>query len=178
MLAAPGPTLGVLELDWSALARSLPTAETPRFSEIARSAGDEGQQDDGDQDLSRLLAELSPEELHATITDLLKAELASILLVEEDKIDVHRSVYDMGFDSLMGVELMTAIESRLGVRVPVMVLSEASTLDKLSGVLIDRLTRGDTDDDDDDAELASLAARHGADAETLADAPSEETTTR
>ncbi|WP_069383585.1 type I polyketide synthase [Halomonas caseinilytica] len=178
MLAAPGPSLGVLELDWSALARSLPTAETPRFSEIARSAGDEGQQDDGDQDLSRLLAELSPEELHATITELLKAELASILLVEEDKIDVHRSVYDMGFDSLMGVELMTAIESRLGVRVPVMVLSEASTLDKLSGVLIDRLTRGDTDDDDDDAELASLAARHGADAETLADAPSEETTTR
>lgn len=176
MLAAPGPSLGVLELDWSALARSLPTADAPRFAEIARAAGDEGQQDDGDQDLSRLLAELSPEELHTTVTDLLKAELASILLVEESRIDVHRSVYDMGFDSLMGVELMTAIESRLGVRVPVMVLSEASTLDKLSGVLIDRLTRDDIDDEDGDAELASLAARHGADA--IADAPSEEVTAR
>lgn len=164
MLAAPGPSLGVLELDWSALARSLPTAETPRFSEIARTAGDEGQQDDADQDLARLLDELSPEELHATVTELLKSELASILLVEEDKIDVHRSVYDMGFDSLMGVELMTAIESRLGVRVPVMVLSEASTLDKLSGVLIERLTRGDDEEADDDAELASLAARHGTEA--------------
>ncbi|WP_275287222.1 type I polyketide synthase [Halomonas elongata] len=176
MLAAPGPSLGVLELDWSALARSLPTADAPRFAEIARAAGDEGQQDDGDQDLARLLAELSPEELHTTVTDLLKAELASILLVEESRIDVHRSVYDMGFDSLMGVELMTAIESRLGVRVPVMVLSEASTLDKLSGVLIDRLTRDDIEDDDGDAELASLAARHGADA--IADAPSEEVTAR
>ncbi|MDR5858499.1 type I polyketide synthase [Halomonas eurihalina] len=167
MLAAPGPSLGVLELDWSALARSLPTAETPRFSEIARAAGDEGQQDDADQDLARLLDELSPEELHATVTELLKSELASILLVEEDKIDVHRSVYDMGFDSLMGVELMTAIESRLGVRVPVMVLSEASTLDKLSGVLIERLARGDDEeaDGDDDAELASLAARHGTETE-------------
>ncbi|MDL4864738.1 SDR family NAD(P)-dependent oxidoreductase, partial [Halomonas elongata] len=89
MLAAPGPSLGVLELDWSALARSLPTAETPRFSEIARTAGDEGQQDDADQDLARLLDELSPEELHATVTELLKSELASILLVEESRIDVH-----------------------------------------------------------------------------------------
>ncbi|MDL4864649.1 hypothetical protein NPJ88_020175, partial [Halomonas elongata] len=51
-----------------------------------------------------------------------------------------------------------------GVRVPVMVLSEASTLDKLSGVLIERLTRGDDEEADDDAELASLAARHGTEA--------------
>ena len=167
MLAAPGPSLGVLELDWPALARSLPTANSPRFSEVARAAGDESHQDDSDQDIAQLLADLSPEELHGTVTELLKAELASILLVEESKIDVHRSVYDMGFDSLMGVELMTAIESRLGVRVPVMLLSEASTLDKLSGVLIERLTRGDDADDengDDRAGLASLAAQHGADA--------------
>lgn len=167
MLAAPGPSLGVLELDWPALARSLPTADAPRFTEIARATGDESPQDDSDQDLARLLVELSPEALHTTVTELLKAELASILLVEESKIDVHRSVYDMGFDSLMGVELVTAIESRLGVRVPVMVLSEASTLDKLSGVLIERLTRSDDEDDengDNEAGLTSLAAQHGADA--------------
>ncbi|MDN3553983.1 SDR family NAD(P)-dependent oxidoreductase [Halomonas almeriensis] len=182
MLAAPGPSLGVLELDWPALARSLPTADSPRFSEVARAAGDESHQDDSDQDITQLLAELSPEELHGTVTELLKAELASILLVEESKIDVHRSVYDMGFDSLMGVELMTAIESRLGVRVPVMVLSEASTLDKLSGVLIERLTRGDDDDDasgDEQAGLASLAAQHGADAiADAAETPPQEATTR
>lgn len=169
MLVTPGPSLGVLELDWPALARSLPTADAPRFTEIARAASDEGPQDDSDQDLASLLVELAPEALHTTVTELLKAELASILLVEESKIDVHRSVYDMGFDSLMGVELVTAIESRLGVRVPVMVLSEASTLDKLSGVLIERLTRSDDEDDehgDNEAGLASLAAQHGADAVT------------
>jgi len=137
MLLSPlaAPSLGVLELDWSALARFLPTANTPRFKEIAR---------------------------NSAVVDLLRAELASILLIEEDKIDPQRSVYEMGFDSLMGVELMTAIENRLGVAISVMVLSEASTLDKLAGVLILKLQQNDEDTEEapQDA-LASLAARHG-----------------
>lgn len=64
----------------------------------------------------------------------------------------------MGFDSLMGVELMTAIENRLGVQVPVMVLSEASTLDKLAGVLIQKLHQHDEDVEESPQDaLASLA---------------------
>ena len=175
MLVTPGPSLGVLELEWGALARFLPTANAPRFDELAR-ASDDDSSVDTDDDISALLADLSPEELHSTVTDLLRAELASILLIEEEKIDVNRSVYDMGFDSLMGVELMTAIENRLGVQVPVMVLSEASTLDKLAGVLIQKLHQHDDDVEEapQDA-LASLAARHGADGLTES-APSASTT--
>lgn len=161
-----GPSLGVLELDWSALARFLPTAQAPRFDEIAREADEDERQEDGGEGLADLFASLTPEQLHAAVTDLLRSELSSILLIEEDKIDAQRSVYDMGFDSLMGVELMTAIESRLGVQIPIMVLGEASTLDKLAGVLIAKLHQQDDDEDDDastaDAEMASLAARHGA----------------
>ncbi|WAM54403.1 type I polyketide synthase [Vreelandella venusta] len=163
MLLTPGPSLGVLELEWGALARFLPTAQAPRFNEIARSSDDDGSVDH-DDDISALLADLSPEELHSTITELLRAELASILLIDEEKIDIHRSVYDMGFDSLMGVELMTAIENRLNVQVPVMVLSEASTLHKLAGVLIQKLHQHDNDVEETPQDaLASLAARHGAD---------------
>ncbi|WP_235041874.1 type I polyketide synthase [Vreelandella profundi] len=160
MLLTPGPSLGVLELEWGALARFLPTAEAPRFNEIAR-ASDDDNSVDADDDISALLADLSPEELHSTVTELLRTELASILLIDEDKLDVHRSVYDMGFDSLMGVELMTAIENRLGVQVSVMVLSEASTLDKLAGVLIQKMHQHDDIDDDSQNAIASLAAQHG-----------------
>ena len=160
MLLAPGPSLGVLELEWGALARFLPTAEAPRFNEIARASDDDGSLD-ADDDISALLADLSPEELHSTVTDLLRAELASILLIDEEKLDIHRSVYDMGFDSLMGVELMTAIENRLGVQVSVMVLSEASTLDKLAGVLIQKMHQHDDVEDAPQDAVASLAAQHG-----------------
>ncbi|AVI62959.1 type I polyketide synthase [Halomonas sp. GFAJ-1] len=177
MLITPGASLGVLELEWGALARFLPTANAPRFTEIARASDDDGSVDSND-DISALLADLSPEELHSTVTDLLRAELASILLIDEEKIDVNRSVYDMGFDSLMGVELMTAIENRLGVQVPVMVLSEASTLNKLAGVLIQKLHQHDDDVEEapQDA-LASLAARHGADGLTHESASSPVTET-
>ena len=161
-----GPSLGVLELEWGALARFLPTAEAPRFAEIARLADDEVRHHDGGDGITVLLAGLSPEEQRAAVTELLRTELAAILLIDEEKIDVHRSVYEMGFDSLMGVELMTAIEARLGVQVPVMVLSEASTLDKLAGVLIGRLGQGDDEEpseaQDEEARLASLASQHGA----------------
>ncbi|MGE6608508.1 type I polyketide synthase [Halomonas sp. NPDC076908] len=167
MLLTPGPSLGVLELEWRALARFLPTAEAPRFNEIAR-ASDDDSSADADDDISALLADLSPEELHSTVTDLLRAELASILLIDEEKLDIHRSVYDMGFDSLMGVELMTAIENRLGIQVSVMVLSEASTLDKLAGVLIQKMHQHDNDVEEapQDA-LASLAAQHGTEQSSL-----------
>ncbi len=160
MLLTPGPSLGVLELEWGALARFLPTAEAPRFNEIARASDDDGSAD-ADDDISALLADLSPEELHSTVTDLLRAELASILLIDEEKLDIHRSVYDMGFDSLMGVELMTAIENRLGVQVSVMVLSEASTLDKLAGVLIQKMHQHDDVEEAPQDAIASLAAQHG-----------------
>ncbi|MGM0615572.1 MAG: SDR family NAD(P)-dependent oxidoreductase [Pseudomonadota bacterium] len=165
MLLSPlaTPSLGVLELDWNALARFLPTANTPRFKEIARTSDDDGQSDGDSSDILALLETLAPDERHTAVVDLLRAELASILLIEEDKIDPQRSVYEMGFDSLMGVELMTAIENRLGVAISVMVLSEASTLDKLAAVLIHKLQQNDDDIEDapQDA-LASLAARHGA----------------
>ncbi|MFG6177349.1 type I polyketide synthase [Halomonas sp. THAF12] len=164
LLVHGGETRGILELDWSALSRFLPTAQAPRFLEIARHGEDDGRHDQDDS-LLKALAELPPEAMHEAIVDLLRAELAGILLIEEDKIDPQRSVYEMGFDSLMGVELMTAIESRLGVQVPVMVLSEASTLDKLAGVLINKLTQsGDAsaEDDTQDINIETLAERHGA----------------
>ncbi|WP_030072001.1 type I polyketide synthase [Halomonas alkaliantarctica] len=177
MLLTEGPSLGVLELEWGALARFLPTAQAPRFNEIARASDDDGSVDH-DDDISALLADLSPEELHSTITDLLRAELASILLIDEEKIDINRSVYDMGFDSLMGVELMTAIENRLNVQVPVMVLSEASTLNKLAGVLIQKLHQHDKDVEETPQDaLASLAARHGADGHTSEPASTSTTET-
>ncbi|MGM8930679.1 SDR family NAD(P)-dependent oxidoreductase [Salinicola halophyticus] len=160
MLVADVASLGVLELDWHALARFLPTAEAPRYREIARTAKDDGSQE-GDDDLQQLLASLAPEALYATLIDVLSKELAKILLIDEEKIDIHKSVYDMGFDSLMGVELVTALEARLGIQVPVMVLSEAGTLAKLCDYLMGKLRGDDTESDSDEDALSGLAAQHG-----------------
>ncbi|HBJ27493.1 beta-ketoacyl reductase, partial [Cobetia sp.] len=166
-LGKPGRSLGVLELEWGALARFLPTAATPRFDEIARRAGD----DDGSQaqqdDIAAALAGLSGEALQTAIVEILKGELSKILLIDVAAIDVNKSVYDMGFDSLMGVELMTAVEARLGISIPVMMISEAATLWRLAERLMHKMSAADGEDAESSSEdqaMAQLVKQHGGEA--------------
>jgi acyl carrier protein len=70
---------------------------------------------------------------------MLKKLVGEILRTPAAKIDEHRSLYDMGLDSLMGVELSTAVEARFAVRLPVMALSENPTIARLSAQIISQL---------------------------------------
>jgi acyl transferase domain-containing protein/NADPH:quinone reductase-like Zn-dependent oxidoreductase/acyl carrier protein len=159
LLLANRSGVGVLELNWKALGRFLPTAGTPKFSELALSADDVKVDEDGGQDVRRLLAKLSAEEIAATISEMLKEEVGEILRLTPDKIDDDRSLYDMGFDSLMGVELVTAVEARFTVRLPVMALSESPTIAKLSARIVSRLSGADGADQSPAHEEAAGQAR-------------------
>jgi len=136
--------LGVMEFDWRAVNNSLPTARTPKFREVAAHTPNADQNDDHRADIKRLMDELPDEALQTAFVDMLKEELSRILLVSKDKINPDHSMYDMGLDSLMGVELMVAVEARFDVQVPVMALSEAPTLNKLANRLIMQL-RGENE---------------------------------
>ena len=78
---------------------------------------------------------------------MLKAEIGEILRMPTEKIDDSRSLFDMGLDSLMGVELALAIESRFGIRLPVMVLSESPTIAKLADKIIAQMKIAEGDED-------------------------------
>ena len=90
-----------------------------------------------------MLEKLSPPELLAAFGEMLKTDVAAILRTSPGKIDEQRCLYDMGFDSLMGVELSTAVEMRFGVRLPVMALSENPTIVNLSARLLNQLSSAD-----------------------------------
>ncbi|MDD5275380.1 MAG: SDR family NAD(P)-dependent oxidoreductase [Methylovulum sp.] len=162
MLVANCPTLGVMEFDWRALGSFLPTARSPKFRELAMHSPNADGHDDNRADIKRLLDELSTEELKATFIDMLKDELSQILLINKDKIDPDQSMYDMGLDSLMGVELMIALETRFEVQVPVMALSESPTLSRLADRLITQLrgTQAPAETSDTVANINDLAKRH------------------
>jgi NADPH:quinone reductase-like Zn-dependent oxidoreductase/acyl carrier protein len=142
MLLADRSDLGVLELEWRALARFLPSAGSPKFSELARAAGGAETTDEGTLDLRRMLLELSEEALNSTVVEMLKVEIGEILRIAPLKIDATRSVHQMGLDSLMGVELVVAVENRFGTRLPMMALTESPTVAKLAVWIIEQL-RGD-----------------------------------
>ena len=171
MLVSDRSGLGVMELDWKALSRFLPSAGTPKFSELARHAVDNGGDDVTSDDIQRVLLELSDADLLATLIEMLKNEVGEILRVSPDKIDPARSIYDMGLDSLMGVELIVALESRFGIRLQVMALSQSPTITKLAERIIQQLKGSDemkevSEEKEIITQAKQLASQHGVETST------------
>jgi acyl transferase domain-containing protein/NADPH:quinone reductase-like Zn-dependent oxidoreductase/acyl carrier protein len=162
LLVAGGPDCGVLDFDWSRLRRLLPTAQSPRFSLLAQESEDSAAGVDA-ADLRRWLEELQPEELKAALTELVCKEVGQILRLPPERLDARGSLHELGMDSLMGVELITAVEARFGIHVPVVALSEAPTIERLVDRLIQQLQSPPAAADEAAAQqalAAQLAAQH------------------
>jgi acyl transferase domain-containing protein/NADPH:quinone reductase-like Zn-dependent oxidoreductase/acyl carrier protein len=176
MLIADRSGLAVMELDWKALSRFLPSAASPKFSLVAHHAGDtKGDVDDTDT-LQHMLEELSDAELVTTLSEILKKEVGEILRLSPDKIDGTRSMYDMGLDSLMGVELVGALESRFGIRLPAMALNQSPSIEKLAERIVQQLKGSEemetaSADKELMAQAQQIVAQHGSEvsAESIAD---------
>ena len=156
--------IGVLELEWKALSRFLPSAASPRFLELVRAHGGDQEDDNDAEDIQRMLVELDDEQLLERFVELLKHEVCEILRLPAARLDAQRPLQELGLDSLMSVELVVALEERFGIRLPVMELSESSSIDKLS-VRILSLLRGEASANESSAPTAiaeSVMARHGA----------------
>lgn len=152
---------GVLEFDWPALARSLPAARAPKFSELAREA-QAARQDAPGASVREELLQLPAEALAPALVELVRAELAHILRTAGDRIAPGTPLAELGMDSLMAVELATAIEARLGVPLSALALGEAPTVERIAARLARQLRP------DSNAETAPLTASSGADAEVEA----------
>ncbi|MDN7142930.1 SDR family NAD(P)-dependent oxidoreductase [Pseudomonas sp. JQ170] len=163
MLLKGDDGIGVLELEWKALSRFLPSAATPRFVELVRAHGGEQDDDNDAEDIQRMLAELDDEQVLERFVELLKHEVCEILRLPAARLDTQRPLQELGLDSLMSVELVVALEERFGIRLPVMELSESSSIDKLSVRILD-LLRGEAGGNEASAPAAlaeNVLARHG-----------------
>ncbi len=169
ILVAGGSNLAVLDLAWGVMGRFLPSARSPKFSELAVLAGDTATGADDAEDLRQRLDGLDIKDLHLAVTDILLRELGEILRLSPDKIEVGRSVYDMGMDSLMGAELITALQAKLGVTLSVMALSEGPTVARLTERIVHELRPGALGDEashkatDHARQVRQVAAQHGSD---------------
>ncbi|WP_407669300.1 acyl carrier protein [Orrella marina] len=177
---------GVLDYEWRALKRFLPSANSPKFSEIAALSPDAADGGGQSSEIQALLDTMSDEELLPIFMDMLRTEVAEILRISPDKLEADTSLYDIGLDSLMGVELMLAIENRFGQSLPTMSLADNHTLSKLAALLLKQMrqsggignaggtggdgTSGEIESPAQDAALQSqahhLARQHAADITT------------
>lgn len=157
-------TATLANFDWNVLSRILPSSASGRFEMLNRSLRP-GSVADDELDIQALIAGKSREEVTDVIRGFVVNEVAAILCINPERIDPVRSLHDLGLDSLMAVELALGLEQRFGIQLPVMMLNESPTADRVTTLIVNKLLGVDEDEPVSNVELAAnLAKQHGIEA--------------
>jgi acyl transferase domain-containing protein/NADPH:quinone reductase-like Zn-dependent oxidoreductase/acyl carrier protein len=151
MIASRLPTVAFAETNWTEARRFLPILATPLFAESQAKASPSPV----DESLAERLASLDPEGALALLRTVVAEEAATILRLPGEGIDLLRPLSEMGMDSLMAVELRLALESRLRVDLPLVSLTEGTSVASIAARLAAAISTGPRD-----AEVIALAAHH------------------
>jgi acyl transferase domain-containing protein/acyl carrier protein len=166
LLASGLPVAGCAEANWGDARRFLPVLAAPLFAEIGYQADSAA----GDDALADRLRSLDPEAALAVLKTVVAEEAARILRLPAGNIEPARPLSQLGMDSLMAVELRLALEARLRIDLPLVSLSEGTSVASIAARLGKALATGAPDT----AAVAALAARHEEFEESLVtEAPAE-----
>ncbi len=165
VLVAGGAGEAVVRLDWQALSRGMPAAGARRYAALrTRNANEPAS--DGGQPLRGRVAALPHAEALALVEETLRTQIARILHLAPEKVELERSVLDMGMDSLMGMELGLAVEEAFEVKLSVMAIAEGATVRTLAVRIVESI---EADAESADSPLEAQAdAQNAAQAETAA----------
>lgn len=155
LLAADASGLAALRFDRGA-PRLAAAAASPRLRALALrfATAERG----GAEDVQRWLEELDDVRLAALCSEIVTKEVAQILRMAPERLDARQPFAELGLDSLMGVELMSAVEARFGVDIPVMALVESGSIERLVARVVRELRSGREAGADDEVRL--LVAKH------------------
>lgn len=137
LLLAEFSQVAAADLNWSKLLKILPSGVLPKFTSMHGQAMDGAAGTEHLENLKYLLLELPEEERLGMVTQILAEEIAKILRMSTDKVDVNRPVLNMGIDSLMGVELQMTIEKQFGVEYPAMELMGGATIAQIASRILE-----------------------------------------
>jgi acyl transferase domain-containing protein/NADPH:quinone reductase-like Zn-dependent oxidoreductase/acyl carrier protein len=155
MAASGVPVLAFAEADWNEARRTLPSIAAPFYEEV-RDGHVPGAAEDA---LPDRLAALGAAERRSLIESIVAEEAARILRMNPATLDLRRPLSDLGMDSLMALELRLALEARLRIDLPLVGLSDGTSIAALSMRLADCLNRPQQPIAGRDP-VAALAARH------------------
>ncbi|AJX33431.1 type I polyketide synthase [Burkholderia oklahomensis] len=166
VLLAGGAGEAVVRLDWHAVSRGMPAAGARRYA-LLRARGASEPARDGGTRLRAQVAALSRDEAVGVVEDNLRAQIACILHLSTERIELDKSVLEMGMDSLMGMELGMAVEETFEVKLSVMSIADGATVHSLAGRIVDMISGAAAGPsgpgEGDDAQVAAIAAQHALD---------------
>ena len=136
MLASGSAVVHMADLG-GARRSQLPLLASPLYEFLA--TGGAAADETGGGDLRAMIEGRAPDDARRVVAEALAAEVAAILQLPPTGVGVSRPLAEFGMDSLMAVELRTAVEARFGVNLPLFSLSEGMTLTGLASKLVDPL---------------------------------------
>jgi len=117
--------VAIARIDWSAPRRELAVVRAPMFAGVVPAAGTRAPGEGAA--IVEKLRTLSPDQAAAALLDLVVDEIARVLRLPSLEVDRHRALAEIGMDSLMMLELRTAVEESLQVELPPMSLANGTT---------------------------------------------------
>jgi myxalamid-type polyketide synthase MxaD len=137
--------VGVIPIDWKLVRQFSPeVAALPQFSRVAFTAQEQppAQQDaqQGQLILSRdVLLSTEPSRRAELLEDYLCKTGSRILGLRKTVLDTRKPLNALGLDSLMAIELKNAIQTNLGIALPVAVLVAGPSISELVAELLELL---------------------------------------
>lgn len=135
------PHVSIVDIDWSkAIATTHAVAHSPRFAEYASGA------QAGANAAAALRAEilaLPADQRGEVLTYVLAEELAVVMGVAAEAVDVETPLMDLGMDSLMAVEFAARAGKRLGIQLSAMELGRGVGLSGIGVKLAAELEKSD-----------------------------------
>jgi acyl transferase domain-containing protein/SAM-dependent methyltransferase/acyl carrier protein len=163
LLASRQPVVAFAPVRWDAAHQYLPILKNATFEDVVT-----GGVDIGAVDIRDRIHALPPDEAKAFIVGLLIEEAARVMSFAPDRIDPQRPLSEFGMDSLMAVELRLALETRMGIDVPLVSLSDNTSLSTIATRMVRNLSKPESGSNS----LVETILRHESSAnETLDHAP-------
>lgn len=162
MLRANPVLMSVAAMDWYRWGQFNPAwAKSPRFAHLIANSS-EGQQMTASDELRRQLAATEPEARQAILVDLLVQQVAKTLRLPPDKVDPGHPLTSLGVDSLMSMELQTAIAVNFGVEVSTLELMKGNNITQLADHVLMKLEANQTIESSSDIPDAASTSCAGA----------------
>jgi acyl carrier protein len=140
LLSRHSTQVGVSPIDWSLLSRQSRTGrQSPFFANISETRPDAAAQDQYSSIQTLALGTVAPAERRARVAACLCVEIAAVLRLAPEDVDLHQPLNRIGLDSLMAVELRNRLRFRLGLDVPLVTFMQDTSVTDLAADLSQRL---------------------------------------
>ncbi len=150
----------ILQLNWGNITNGFPSGSMARYDDI-RHLGDAGDTTGGAEDILAELIGKTEEEASDIILNVIIHQISAITGSSPDRISPKQSLFDLGIDSLMALELTMELERKLGVELSSMSIIGSGNISVLAAKVVGMLMGDASNDGGLQNDIQELATQHG-----------------